>query len=89
MYFSEDITYRLNTSILDAHLPVKYQGYKATLLAAQTPIAEFNQNTLSYLEEEIQSDEREEIIVGISRFNARTGTGRLIYDINSESFSFT
>jgi hypothetical protein len=89
MYFSEDITYRLNTSILDAHLPVKYQGYKATLLAAQTPIAEFNQYTLSYLEEEIQSDEREEIIVGISRFNARTGTGRIIDNIDSESFSFT
>jgi hypothetical protein len=88
MYFSEDITHRLRTSITDAHLPVKYQGYKATLLAAQTPIAYFNEQTLSYLEEEIVSPVREELIIGISRFNARTGTGRLIQDIDGDSFSF-
>ncbi|MBG8560198.1 hypothetical protein I4436_11300 [Pseudomonas qingdaonensis] len=88
MYFSEDITHRLTTSIFDAHLPVKYQGYKATLYAAQTPIALLNQNTLSYLEEEITNPVVEELIIGISRFNARTGTGRLVQDIDGDSYSF-
>lgn len=88
MYFSEDITHRLTSSIFDAHLPVKYQGYKATLYAAQTPIATFDQNTLSYLEEEIENPEPEILTIGISRFNARTGTGRLVEDIDGASFSF-
>ncbi|SDB28180.1 hypothetical protein SAMN03159382_02385 [Pseudomonas sp. NFACC23-1] len=88
MYFSEDITHRLTTSISDVHLPVKHQGLKATLYAAQTPIATFNQNTLSYLEEEITNPVIEKLIVGISRFNARTGTGRLVQDIDGDSFSF-
>jgi hypothetical protein len=88
MYFSEDITHRLTTSILDAHLPVKYQGYKATLYAAQTPIATFDQNSLSYLEEEIENPEPEILTIGISRFNARTGTGRLVEEFNGDSFSF-
>lgn len=88
MYFSEDITHRLTTSILDVHLPIKYQGYKATLYAAQTPIAEFNQITLSYLEEEIENPEPENLTIGVSRFNARTGTGRLVEEYNGDSFSF-
>ncbi|MDC6490455.1 hypothetical protein EIG75_22790 [Pseudomonas syringae] len=88
MYFSEDITHRLTSSIFEAHLPVKYQGYSATLYAAQTPIATFNRNTLSYLEEEIKNPETETLIIGISRFNARTGTGRLVEDYNGDSFSF-
>ncbi len=88
MYFSEDITHRLTTSIFDAHLPVKYQGYKATLYAAQTPVAVFNQDSLSYLEEEIESPTSESLVVGISRFNARTGTGRLVEDYDGDSFSF-
>lgn len=88
MYFSEDISHRISTSLKDVHAPIKNQGYKATLYAAQTPIATFNQQTLAYLEEEIPSDERETLIVGISRFNGRTGTGRLILDLDDESFSF-
>lgn len=88
MYFSEDISHRISTSLKDVHAPVKNQGYKATLYAAQTPLAVFNQQTLAYLEEEIPSDERETLIVGISRFNGRTGTGRLIADLEDESFSF-
>ncbi|WP_156428948.1 MULTISPECIES: hypothetical protein [Pseudomonas] len=88
MYFSEDISHRISTSLKDVHAPIKNQGYKATLYAAQTPIATFNQQTLSYLEEEIMSDERETLIVGISRFNGRTATGRLIAGLDDESFSF-
>lgn len=88
MYFSEDITHRLTTSILDVHLPIKYQGYKATLYAAQTPIATFNKDTLSYLEEEIENPEPEVLTIGVSRFNARTGTGRLVEEYNGDSFSF-
>lgn len=88
MYFSEDITHRLFSSLKEIHAPVKYQGYKATLYAANTPLAVFNQQSLGYLEEEIISPARESLVVGISRFNARTGTGRLITDIDEESFSF-
>lgn len=88
MYFSEDITHRLFPSLKEVHAPIKQQGYKATLYAAQTPIATFNKRSLDYLEEEIVSPAREEIVAGISRFNARTGTGRLITDINEDSYSF-
>jgi len=88
MYFSEDVTHRLFPSLKEVHAPVKYQGYKATLYAANTPLAVFDQRSLSYLEEEIVSPARENLVVGISRFNARTGTGRLITDIDDESFSF-
>nr|WP_312973401.1 hypothetical protein [Pseudomonas sp.] len=88
MYFSEDITHRLFSSLKEVHAPVKYQGYKATLLAANTSIAVFDQTSLSYLEEEIVSPARETLVAGISRFNARTGTGRLIADIDEDSYSF-
>lgn len=88
MYYSEDISSRLRSSLKDAHAPIKRQGYKATLYAANTPIAELNQNTLDYLEQEIYSPERETLTVGISRFNARTGTGRLISDLDGDSYSF-
>ncbi|MFJ7798596.1 hypothetical protein [Pseudomonas sp. NPDC096950] len=88
MYFSEDITHRLFPSLKEVHGPVKQQGYKATLFVAQTPIATFNKKSLEYLEEEIISPAREQLVVGISRFNARTGTGRLITDIDEESYSF-
>ncbi|WP_331832139.1 hypothetical protein VUG52_23335 [Pseudomonas sp. LH21] len=88
MYFSEDITHRLTTSLKEVHTPIKHQGYKATLYAGQTPLAVFNQRSLSYLEEEIPSAEREVLVVGISRFNARTGTGRLIFDLDEDSYSF-
>jgi hypothetical protein len=88
MYFSEDITHRLFPSLKEVHAPIKQQGYKATLYVAQTPIATFNKRSLDYLEEEIVSDAREQLVVGISRFNARTGTGRLITDIDEDSYSF-
>jgi hypothetical protein len=88
MYFSEDITHRLTTSLKEVHTPIKHQGYKATLFAGQTALAVFDQRSLSYLEEEIVSPDREILIVGISRFNARTGTGRLIFDLDEDSYSF-
>ena len=88
MYFSQDITHRLFPSLKEVHAPIKQQGYKAVLYAAQTQIAIFNKKSLDYLEEEIISPAREQLIIGISRFNARTGTGRLITDIDEESYSF-
>lgn len=88
MYFSEDITHRLFSSLKEVHAPIKHQGYKATLYAAQTPIITFDKGTLEYLEEEIVSHDREVLLAGISRFNARTGTGRLITDLEEESYSF-
>lgn len=88
MYFSEDITHRLFPALKEVHTPIKHQGYKATLLAAQTPIAVFNNRSLEYLEEELVSPAREILVASISRFNARTGTGRLITEIDDDSFSF-
>lgn len=88
MYFSEDVTHRIFPALREVHAPIKYQGYKATLFVAQTPIVVFNKRSLEYLEEEIRSDDREVLEVGISRFNARTGTGRLIANIDEESYSF-
>lgn len=88
MYFSEDITHRLFPALKEVHTPIKHQGYKATLFAAQTPLADFNKKSLEYLEEEIVSPAREILVASISRFNARTGTGRLITEINEDSYSF-
>jgi len=88
MYYEVDLSQRLATAIANMHAPVKYQGYKAKLSHANTEIITFNQNTLNYLEGETTSPQTEEIEISISRFNARTGTGRVIEELEGESFSF-
>jgi hypothetical protein len=89
MQQNDDLHKRLENSLLSAHLPVKHQGYSTILLLGHTPIITFDENTLSYLETEIVESGTEMVPVAVSRFNARTGTGRFIQDIDSISHGFS
>lgn len=75
--------------MIDAHLPVKNQGLVVKIIGGRTVLAEFNRETLEYLETEIESAEENLIYVGISRFNARTGWGRCIDSIDAQSIPFS
>ncbi|MBS0367563.1 MAG: hypothetical protein JSS57_00015 [Proteobacteria bacterium] len=85
---NEDLHERLERALLKAHQPIKHQGLTATLSLGRTPIIEFNDDTLNFLETEVVEPDCEVIQVAVSRFNARTGTGRLITDIDSPSHGF-
>lgn len=89
MQQNEDLHKRLENSLMAAHLPVKHQGYSTILLLGHTPIITFDETTLSYLETEIVEPGTEVVPVAVSRFNARTGTGRFIEDIDSISHGFS
>ena len=86
---NEDLHDRLERALLKAHQPIKHQGLSASLSLGRTPIVSFDADTLNYLETEIVEPDTEIVSVAVSRFNARTGTGRFITDINSISHSFT
>ncbi|MCI2246870.1 hypothetical protein L3067_19860 [Xanthomonas sp. PPL568] len=85
----EDLQERLGQSIKEAHLPVKNQGLKISVMGGRTILAEFDRTTLEYLETEILEDEQEVIYVGVSRFNARTGWGRCIEGMDAVSVPFS
>lgn len=85
----EDIHERLERALLKAHQPIKHQGLSAALSMGRNVIVNFNADTLNYLETEVVEPDNEFILVGVSRFNARTGTGRFISNINSISHSFS
>lgn len=89
MQQNEDLHKRLESALISAHLPIKHQGYSTVLILGRTPIIRFDETTLSYLETELVSLDTEVIPVAVSRFNARTGTGRFIEDIDSISHSFS
>jgi len=89
MQQNEDLHKRLESALMSAHLPVKHQGYSTVMMLGRTPIIKFDETTLSYLETEIVNPDTEVIPVAVSRFNARTGTGRFIEDIASISHSFS
>ncbi|WP_373987766.1 hypothetical protein [Duganella sp. BuS-21] len=89
MQQNDDLHKRLENSLMAAHLPVKHQGYSTILLLGHTPIIKFDETTLSYLETEIIESGSEIVAVAVSRFNARTGTGRFIDDIDAISHSFS
>jgi len=89
MQQNEDLHKRLESALISAHLPVKHQGYSTVMMLGRTPIIKFDENTLSYLETEIVDPDSEVIPVAVSRFNARTGTGRFIEDIDSISHGFS
>lgn len=86
---NEDLIERLERSLVRAHLPVKHQGYSATLSIGRTPIITFDDETLNYLETEVVESDEEVVPLAVSRFNARTGTGRFITTIDSISHSFS
>lgn len=89
MQQNEDLHKRLESALMSAHLPVKHQGYSTVMLLGRTPIITFDETTLSYLETEIVSPDTEVLPVAVSRFNARTGTGRFIEDIDAISHGFS
>jgi hypothetical protein len=89
MQQNEDLHKRLESALISAHLPVKHQGYSTIMMLDRTPIVKFDEDTLSYLETEIVEPDTEVLSVAVSRFNARTGTGRFITDIDAVSHSFS
>lgn len=89
MQQNDDLHQRLERALIGAHLPVKHQGYSTILSLGRTPIMTFDDKTLEYLETEEVEPDSEVIPVAVSRFNARTGTGRFIEDLDSISHSFS
>jgi len=89
MQQNEDLHKRLESALLSAHQPVKHQGYSTVMLLGRTPILKLDEKTLEYLETEIVEPNSEIIQVAVSRFNARTGTGRFIDEIDSISYGFS
>lgn len=81
----DDLQERLEASMSDVHLPVKNQGLRIKILGGRTLLAQFDQTTLEYLEHEVISDETSLLYLGVSRFNARTGWGRVIESIDAPS----
>lgn len=84
----DDLQEKLDDALKRAHAPVKHQGLTLQVMSGRTVLATYDDMTLQYLETEIVDDKTEQLSVGISRFNARTGTGRLISDIDAASVPF-
>lgn len=86
---NDDLHEHLEGAIKRAHAPIKHQGLKISVLSGRTIIAEFDDSTLRHIETEII--EKKTIIVraAVSRFNARTHTGRLISAMDASSTPFT
>ena len=85
---NEDLHEKIEEALKRAHSPVKHQGLKVHVMAGQSVLAEFNEKTLRYIETEIIEDDTQQLLLGVSRFNARTGTGRFIADIDANSVPF-
>ncbi|WP_160018012.1 hypothetical protein [Pseudomonas sp. 8O] len=85
----EELLARLHNPLKNLHKPVYGQGYQMVLSKARTPLVGFNERTHDYLTTSITSDHRENIQMAVSRFNARTGTGRFILDNEADSVSFS
>ncbi|WKV96814.1 hypothetical protein PYV50_24715 [Pseudomonas sp. H22_DOA] len=84
----ESLTDRIENIMLDFHSPIKYQGLSIKFKVGPRLIETFDYKTLAYIDDELKSKTIEEIIVGVSKFNGRTGTGRFIYEMEGESFPF-
>lgn len=84
----DDLQEKLDEALRRAHSPVKHQGLTVHIMSGRTALARFDEYTLQYLETEVQSDETEKLECAISRFNARTGTGRLISELDAVSVPF-
>lgn len=85
---NDDLQEKLDEALKRVHAPVKYQGLTVQVMSGRTILANFDDMTLQYLETEMVSDDDEIIECAISRFNARTGTGRLIDSLKSASTPF-
>jgi hypothetical protein len=85
---NDDLQEKLDDALRRAHAPVKHQGLTVYVMAGRTNLATFDQYTLQYLETEVLSDETQRMKFAISRFNTRTGTGRLISTMDAVSTPF-
>lgn len=85
----DDLQERLFKTMKDVHLPIKNQGMTIQVMGGRTLLAQFDKNTLKYLETEIESNETIAVDVAISRFNTRTGWGRCIEDEDALSVPFS
>src|ERR1044072_1375318 len=85
---NDDLQEKLDDALRRAHAPVKHQGLTVYVMSGRTNLATFDQYTLQYLETEVLSDETEKLEFAISRFNTRTGAGRLISAMDAVSTPF-
>lgn len=85
---NDDLHEKLDEALKRAHSPVKHQGLNIQIMSGRTNLVTFDDMTLQFIETELISDETEIINCAINRFNTRTGSGRLISDIDSLSIPF-
>ncbi|WP_333717325.1 hypothetical protein [Sphingobium yanoikuyae] len=85
---NDDLHEKLDEALKRVHSPVKHQGLTVHIMSGRKNLASFNEETLRYIETEIVHDEQKTIVRGVSRFNARTGTGRFIKDADAASVPF-
>lgn len=85
---NDDLQEKLDDALRRVHAPVKHQGLTVHIMTGRQNLATFNEATLRYIETEIVDQATEQVRAAISRFNARTGTGRLIQDVDAVSVPF-
>jgi hypothetical protein len=85
---NDDLQDKLDQALRRAHQPVKHQGLSVQIKANKTELVRFNKETLNFLETEVHDEREHAIEVCVSRFNTRTGTGRMISSIDAISIPF-
>ncbi|MBY7734831.1 hypothetical protein [Francisella philomiragia] len=84
-----DLENKLEIMLKNSHESVKHQGYITAISLGKKLIVELNKETLEYLETEYISSEPKIKQFAVSRFNVRTGTGRFIDSLESNSYAFS
>lgn len=85
----DDLQERLNATMKEVHLPIKNQGLTVHVMGGRTLLARYDQETLDYLETEIEKTDQITKELAVSRFNTRTGWGRFIEEEDSLSVPFS
>lgn len=80
---------RLKNPLYMMHKSIENQGHSVSLIVSGDRIASLTSRTLDYLKAEIPDQDRVVLDLAVSRFNVRTGTGRFIFDYESDSTSFS
>ncbi|WP_152524701.1 DUF7946 domain-containing protein [Novosphingobium lindaniclasticum] len=86
---NEDLHERLDEALKRVHYPVKHQGLSVHVMAGRDILATFNDATLRHIETEVVHEAQRYEEFGVSRLNARTGTGRFIRNLDAASIPFT